>query len=159
MKIFIDFVGGRIMVKKMKTICIMTVAMLILGAGTVFAAESVVNSGNKLLFSDYKIYGSKDRLLASGYVQASPYNEIIVQVDNMYKEDGSASSYTTSRWTITNATTGGIVQSNIAVEEEKKVKVSLGTSAAGVKYGINVKGNNDDKNALISGNISNFNKQ
>lgn len=147
------------MVKKMKTICIMTAVMLALGAGTVFAAESVVNSGNKLLFSDYKIYGSKDRLLASGYVQASPYNKITVQVDNMYKEDGSASSYTTSRWTITNANTGAIVKSNIAVEEEKKVEVFLVSQAAGVKYGVNVKGNNENKDALISGNIDNFNKQ
>lgn len=118
--------------------------------------SSLANSGNKLLFSEYLIYGSSYTKMAEGRLRATPYNQIKVKVDNMYKQDGSASLYTKSLWGV--VYNGTILQNDIVVtkEVEKTITISSVTDPSRV-YAINVKGNTTGYNARISGNISNFN--
>lgn len=98
--------------------------------------------------------------MATGYVQNSPYNKISVIVDNMYKFDGSKPAYSNSRWTFTSAKTGAVLVSDLKIVKgtSKSVTLTQNTSA-GQLFGINVKGDDTDTNALISGAVDNFNKR
>lgn len=78
------------------------------------------------------------------------------KVDNMYNENGGASTYMYSRWAV--VYNGAIQQTDVLVtkEIEKTITISSVTDPSRV-YAINVKGNTTGYNARISGNISNFN--
>ena len=118
--------------------------------------SSLANSGKKLLFSEYLIYGDRYTKMADGRLQAYPYNQIKVKVDNMYNENGGASTYMYSRWAV--VYNGAIQQTDVLVtkEIEKTITISSVTDPSRL-YAINVKGNVSGYNARISGNISNFN--
>lgn len=132
--------------------------MLSVLAVSVSAKASVDNGVGRMNFQQFKIYGSQQTLMATGYTQYSPYGTINVIVDNMYKTDGSASTYRTSLWTVTNTATGAVAadRKEVTVGKEIAIEVNPG-NVSGVRYGINVKGNSS-ADALISGSVKNFNK-
>lgn len=137
---------------------ILGLVMLSVLAVSVSAKASVDNGAGRLNFQQFKIYGSQQTLMATGYTQYSPYGTINVIVDNMYKTDGSASTYRTSLWTVTNTATGAVAvdRKEVTVGKEIAIEVNPG-NVSGVRYDINVKGNSS-ADALISGSVKNFNK-
>lgn len=146
--------------KKNKVKAIIVALGLVMMMSTVVVSAvtaSLANSGNKLLFSEYLIYGDKYTKMADGRLQAYPYNQIKVKVDNMYNTDGSTSWYSKSLWGV--VYNGTIQQTDILVTKgsEKTITISSVTDPSRL-YAINVKGNTSGYNARISGNISNFNK-
>lgn len=123
-------------------------------------AATLANSTDGLLFNKFKIYGSKQTLMGSGFTQCTPYNRIRVTVDNMYNTDGSSSSYKTSLWSVTAVYSGLICVDNIPVNKGTATPIKISNNESpGVKYGVNVNGNNPKKDALISGIVGNFSKR
>lgn len=136
------------------------IVAIVLSLNVVAYAMAIQNSGHFLLFSEYEILGSEYKLMATGRVVDSPYNTIGFKVDNMYKTDGSTSTYNTSVWSIVNASNGAILQSNIGVTKGIERTITFTESQnPGDLYGINVKGNQTNNDALISGHINHFNRR
>ena len=81
-------------------------------------------------------------------------------MDNMYKVDGSSSSYKNSRWTFTSASSGAVLVDNVKIVKGTKKTVTITQNeSAGQLFGINVKGDSVNHDALISGAVYKFNKR
>lgn len=147
------------MKKNTMKVVIALVGMLFLANPLIVKAEQIAQGSTSLLFSKYEIYGDEYRVMATGRVNAAPYNKVHVLVEVMYTESGAvSSSYSKSVWGFTDMSTSQIVQDvTITKQKEQTIMLSDKTDPS-AKYAINVKGNRPDKNAMISGSVKYFTK-
>ena len=140
------------MKKKSKIGIVMMALLMLLNSSVVFAGE-VGNGKDSILFSKHYIKGRKYEKMTDGIINTAPYNRAYITVEVMYDSDGKvASSYKKSRWFITKSS-GAAVDEFVVTKQERKQFYAGENGDASQRYYIYVKGNSEDKDAMITGNI------